>query len=111
MSLRTRSSKEWTCAEFRLAANVRKGQEYVKEFMDTKFKLVYPQTQDASQLGNSFPEIANFISKVSSTDGVKRVLLVFTEVAKRLFCVRAQPFTHLLPQAAAHSSRVFAIYI
>ena len=54
----------------------RKGQDHTKEFMDWKCKLVFPKTQDNSSAGNHFSEIASFISKWTSKEGVSRVLLV-----------------------------------
>ena len=54
----------------------RKGQDYTKDFMDWKCKLIFPKTQDPNAAGNHFAEIASFISKWTSKEGVSRVLLV-----------------------------------
>jgi len=59
---------------------LRKGQEYTKEFLEDKCKLLFAPLQGGdkksnSQVGKGFAEIANYISKCSSKESVKRVFL------------------------------------
>lgn len=43
--------------------------------MEKYAKCIFPKTQDASQVGNAFTEVAGFISKWSTSEGVSRVFL------------------------------------
>ena len=52
----------------------RKGQDFTKEFMESKCKLVFPKTAESA--GMIFADAASFISKLSSQEGVSRVYLV-----------------------------------
>ena len=53
----------------------RKGQDWTKDFMDEKCKLVFPKATDPGAYGASFAETASFISKLNAKEGVSRVSL------------------------------------
>lgn len=63
---------------------LRQGQNFTKEFMDWKCKLIFPKNNDANAAGASFADTASFISKWQSKDDVSRVFFV-----KQLVCCSA----------------------
>ena len=75
---------------------LRKGQDYTRDFMEKYAKCIFPKTQDASQVtqvGNAFTEVAGFISKWSTSEGVSRVFLRLNSVSflgpsSRDFCFK-----------------------
>ena len=56
---------------------MRKGQEFTKEFMENKCKLLFPGN-DPAALDKAFPDVANFLSKVGSKEEVSRVCLAIS---------------------------------
>ncbi|CAK9043568.1 FO synthase subunit 1 [Durusdinium trenchii] len=50
------------------ALDKKKGQEFTKEFMENKCKLLFPGN-DPAALGKAFPDVANFLSKDSLKKG------------------------------------------
>ena len=63
---------------------LRKGQDFTKDFMESKCKLVFPKAAESA--GLSFSDTASFLSRVTSQEGVSRVLLVKVEGAIGLSC-------------------------
>ena len=77
--------------------------------MDWKCKLVFPKTQDPNASGNHFAEIASFISKWTSKEGVSRVLLVlFIDCVFHYYVVLSFTLIQYLPHPAHPNFRFFS---
>ena len=92
---------------------LRKGQEYTKDFMEKYVKCLYPKSQDASQVGNAFTEVASFISKWSRSEGVSRVFLALKcEFSGPIKSCRDCGFTwHGLTRTLTHFALGFVTFI